>query len=244
MQLDSSAISHQAPRRGVVLQMGLKVAGLLGSPSQTDQQGAVQKPRLKGPEGGVGHEQVQDVLGTGEQDWGLLGPDSGKGGDSDSGKDDLLSHVSSSKSKPSRWAGSCGMHVSDGAVCTLGEEKLRTGLVAQKAFFQRCGDNGMWWGSTGPGPWLSHLDTGSGLWFTGEVIDPTGTGKGSGQPEGSRVWKGDLHPSRSRPHARPAGAGNGHQGAGWDVNHDGRPPGGACSWLDKSCQMAWALPSC
>lgn len=50
MQLDSSAISHQAPRRGVVLQMGLKVAGLLGSPSQTDQQGGVQKPRLKGPD--------------------------------------------------------------------------------------------------------------------------------------------------------------------------------------------------
>lgn len=245
MQLDSSAISHQAPRRGVVLQMGLKVAGLLGSPSQTDQQGGVQKPCLKGPEEASGMSRSRMCWALGKQDWGLVGPDSGKGDDSDSGKDDLLSHVSSSKSKPPRWAGSRGMHVSDRAVCTLGEEKLRTGLVAQKAFFQRCGDNGTWWGCTGPGPWLSHLPgTGSGLWFTGEDSSPTGTGKGSGQPEGSRVWRGDLHPSRSRPHARPAGAGNGHQGEGWDVNHDGRPPGGACSWPDKSCQMAWALPSC
>lgn len=37
----------------------------------------------------------------GKQDWGLVGPDSGKGGDSDSGKNDLLSHASSPKSKPS-----------------------------------------------------------------------------------------------------------------------------------------------
>lgn len=54
----------------------------------------------------------------GKQDWGLVGPDSGKGGDSDSGKDDLLSHVSSSKSKPSRWAGSRGMRVRRGCVHT------------------------------------------------------------------------------------------------------------------------------
>ena len=62
--------------------------------------------------------------------------------------------------------------------------------------------------------------------------------------QGQQSVEGDLHPSQSRPHVQSTGAGNSHQGEGWDVNHDGRPPGGACSWPDKSCQRAWALPSC
>ena len=126
--------------------------------------------------------------GLGKQDWGLVRPDSGKGGDSDSGKNDLWSNASSPKSKPSHWAGSCGMRLSDGAVCTLGEEEPRTGLVAQRTSFQRCGDDGTWWGSAGPRPWLSHLPgTGSGLWFTEENISPTRTGNGSEQPGGQQT---------------------------------------------------------
>lgn len=64
--------------------MSFKAADLLGSPSQTDQQGRVRKPRLMGPAGSVGPERVQDVPESGQQmpwgwalgkqHWGLVGP--------------------------------------------------------------------------------------------------------------------------------------------------------------------------
>ena len=49
-------------------------------------------------------------------------------------------HMPPPPSQNPHWAGSRGMHASDGAVCTLGEEEARTGLVAQGASYQRCGE--------------------------------------------------------------------------------------------------------
>ena len=43
--------------------------------------------------------------------------------------------------------------------------------------------------------------------------------------QGQQSVEGDLHPSQSRPHVQSTGAGNSHQGEGWDVNH-GEPAAG------------------
>lgn len=96
----------------------------------------------------------------------------------------------------------------------------------------------------GPGPGcLIFLAPGLGCGLQRKTSAPLEQAMGQSSP-GAADSGEDLHPSQSRPHARSTGAGNGHQEEGWDVNHDGRPPGRACSWPDKSCQRVWALPSC
>lgn len=176
--------------------------------------------------------------------------DLGEGRDSDSGKDHLLSHGSSPKSKPSCWAGSprcaCGRRV------CVPVADLRTGSVAHRLLLSDV------WGRRHLGglcpdrapavssPWLAGTE--SGLWFTDAGVGPDETSDWSEAARGQQDVGRDAHPSWSRPRAQPAQAGKGREGGGWDLGTmagglRGEPAAGRTR-AARGPVSCWALPSC